>query len=278
MKPIVVLRIVSVSFFAGLLLFSTGCVSTAYQPDISHASSANTTASQARQQLQAALQEGMYKKEIRVSRDGFQIFYPHDPFGAPIWWDGGTFSYRFKNLDDAVVVRLGVQNIYRVKGINVQWNRLESAEAFADALNVLVLKSKGIGQDADFERFKQKAAAWRALVTKPPLPDEAHKYLVLAANAVQEKRFADASDYYEQGLEICPLWPDAQHDVAMIDGELGNYGDAAFHMRCYVELVPGASDAEAARNQVIIWDEKAKEPSSSPSEPFAPEPANTIIK
>lgn len=117
-------------------------------------------------------------------------------------------------------------------------------------------------QDADstWESFKEKADAWRSLTNKPPLPEDVHKYQVLAANAVQEKQFGDAANYYEQGLAIYPLWPDAQHDVAMIDGELGNYGNASFHGRCYLELVPDASDAQTIGDQIIIWDEKAKMP------------------
>ena len=112
--------------------------------------------------------------------------------------------------------------------------------------------------DEDFAAFKTNAAAWRSITNKPPMPQEVHKYQVLAANAVQEKRFEDAADYYEQGLAIYPTWPDAQHDVALIDCELGNYGDAAYHMRCYVELVPNAPDAEAASDQAIVWAEKAR--------------------
>src|SRR5208282_3068401 len=54
-----------------------------------------------------------------------------------------------------------------------------------------------------------------------------------------------------------PLWPEAQYNLAMIDKELGNYSDATYHMRCYLELVPNAKDAEAARDNIIIWEEKA---------------------
>ena len=247
-----------------LFLFCAGCSSVTYQPT-SSSSGGRMTSSQAKYQLKTTLEKAYCdEKKVEITKDGFQVFYPFTWNDTPISWSNKSFSYRFREINNVSVVHFGgfgsLGGMYRINGINVWWRQLDSAQSFADALNVLVQKSKGMSQEADFEQFKQKAAAWRALATKPPLPEEAHKYQVLAANAVQEKRFEDAADYYEQGLEIEPCWPNAQHDVALIEGELGNYSDAAYHMRCYVELAPNASDAPAARDQAIIWDEKAQNP------------------
>jgi tetratricopeptide (TPR) repeat protein len=118
--------------------------------------------------------------------------------------------------------------------------------------------------DEDFATFKERAAAWRSLTNKPPLPEETRKYRVLAEDAYKEKRFEDAAKYYEEGLKVEPLWPQAQFNVAMIESELHCYSDAAFHMRCYVELVPDAQDTEDSRDKIIIWEEKAKNPEQQP--------------
>jgi len=43
----------------------------------------------------------------------------------------------------------------------------------------------------------------------------------------------------------------------MIHGELKEYADAADCMKHYLELVPDAPDANDARNQMFIWEDKA---------------------
>jgi tetratricopeptide (TPR) repeat protein len=144
------------------------------------------------------------------------------------------------------------------------WEKMADAEAFAEAVTALGLHANGKG---DLEAFKEKADSWRSLAVKPELPEEARKYRVLAENAYKEKRFEDARRYYEQGLEIQPLWPDGQFNAAILDKEFGDYGEAVYHMRCFIELAPESKDAAAARDQIIIWEEKAKEPSAASDSP-----------
>jgi len=118
--------------------------------------------------------------------------------------------------------------------------------------------------DADEVRkeatVREKIPAWRALAAKPPLPEGARKYRVLAEDAFGENRFEDAARYYDQALDIQPLWPDGQRNAALLYGELRKYAHAASHMRLYLELVPNAKDAAEARDKIIIWEEKAGHP------------------
>lgn len=107
-------------------------------------------------------------------------------------------------------------------------------------------------------RVREKIPAWRALKQKPPLPPDARRFRVLAEDALREKRFEDAASYYDQGLAIEPLWPDGQFNLAMLYGELRKFAQAASHMRLYLEMVPDATDAQAAQDKIIIWDEKAR--------------------
>jgi regulator of sirC expression with transglutaminase-like and TPR domain len=44
----------------------------------------------------------------------------------------------------------------------------------------------------------------------------------------------------------------------MIYAAQNNYTDALDAMKHYLELVPDAPDAQAAREQMIIWEDKAK--------------------
>ena len=45
----------------------------------------------------------------------------------------------------------------------------------------------------------------------------------------------------------------------MIAAELNDYTDAVEHMQSYLELVPNATDAQSARDQLDLWQLKAKE-------------------
>jgi tetratricopeptide (TPR) repeat protein len=104
--------------------------------------------------------------------------------------------------------------------------------------------------------FQEKVNAWRAL-PKKSLPEEARRFRVLADDAVQNKEFDKAANYYEQGLEIDPMWPAGQFNAAMIYKELNSYAMAAMHLKRYLVLKP--EDVKTYRDQMYIWEEKANE-------------------
>lgn len=142
------------------------------------------------------------------------------------------------------------------------FDTVEKAQAFADAMNRLsYIAGSGAKeqQDAEWRIFQQKAAAWRALSPRPPLAEGARQQRVLAENSVHEKNLDAAIEHYEDGLDIDPLWPEGHFNAALLYAEQNQYSDAIAHMRAYLELVPNASDAEAARDQILIWQDKLKQ-------------------
>ncbi len=110
-----------------------------------------------------------------------------------------------------------------------------------------------------FAEFQPKAAAWRALPAKPAISDDVKQHRLLAEDAYQQKQFDTAAAEYEAGLEIDPLWAQGHFNAAVIYGELKDYDDAIWHMRCYLELLPNAPDAQEARDQMLLWQGKAKQ-------------------
>ena len=114
------------------------------------------------------------------------------------------------------------------------------------------------GREAAWHDFQPKAAAWRALATKPPLGEEADRHRILAENALKEKNMDSAIEHYESALEIQPTWPAGWFNLAVLYAEQKNYADATDAMKHYLELAPDASDAQQARDQMIIWEDKAK--------------------
>jgi hypothetical protein len=112
---------------------------------------------------------------------------------------------------------------------------------------------------ANLEEFKPKAAQWRQLAVKPEMPEEAHRHQVLAENAFQAKDIAKTIAEYQAALHAYPLWPEGHYNLAMLAGEIGGrlgYDIAIFHMKAYVELMPDAPDARAAKDSIIVWEDK----------------------
>lgn len=126
---------------------------------------------------------------------------------------------------------------------------------FATALNSLNALALGQASPGDFH---QQAMAWRQLATKPPLPEEVRVQRLLAEDAVKNKKPEEALGFYETGLDLYPTWPQGRFNAALIAAELGFYADAVEHMQSYLELVPDAPDSQAARDQIAIWQYKAK--------------------
>jgi hypothetical protein len=134
---------------------------------------------------------------------------------------------------------------------------VHAAETFAAALNVL--RTFALDSNAPLRTFSQRAAAWRALATKPPIPEEVRVQRLMAEDAFKENKPAEALNYYELGIQLYPTWPEGNFNAALIAGELGSYADAIEHMQAYLELVPDAADAQAARDKILIWRVKAKQ-------------------
>jgi tetratricopeptide (TPR) repeat protein len=154
----------------------------------------------------------------------------------------------------------------------------DEEKTFADALNALRLYARNYDPshgmppvcfaDKDeqariFAEFQKRAAAWRALPAKPSLTDEVNQHWLLAEDELKEKHFDAALREYEAALEIDPLWPLGQFDAAMLSGELKNYDDAVWHMRCYLELTPNAPDAKDAHDQMLLWQARAEQQGST---------------
>jgi hypothetical protein len=134
---------------------------------------------------------------------------------------------------------------------------VHAAESFAAAFNALRAFAKD--PNAPLRTFTQRAAAWRALATKPPIPDEVRVQRMMAEDAFKANKPDEALHYYETGIQLYPTWPEGNFNAALIAGDLGYYAAAIEHMQAYLELVPDAPDAQAARDKILIWQTKAKE-------------------
>jgi tetratricopeptide (TPR) repeat protein len=133
---------------------------------------------------------------------------------------------------------------------------MNATAQFATALNSLHIYS--LRPTLPEDDFHKRATAWRGLAEKPALPDAARVRRLLAEDAIKNKKPEEALTFYEQALEAYSTWPEGWFNAALVAGELGRYDDAADNMQNYLELVPDAKDAQAARDQLEMWKIRAQ--------------------
>jgi hypothetical protein len=108
----------------------------------------------------------------------------------------------------------------------------------------------------EYANFEAQLNAWRQAAVKPAMPEPAREHQVLAEFAFKEKNVDKAIAEYLAALSIFPTWPEGQYNLATLAGEKKMYELAVQHMKEYLELAPDSSDAQAAKDSVIIWKDK----------------------
>jgi hypothetical protein len=184
-----------------------------------------------------------FKKEDYIEAHGFKfgrafylVGYLHKPQWSALGWGGmgGMVPMQFI------------------------WSEEADAQNFADAFNRLLYAAFRDEGPAELLTFSAAAKAWRENPVKPPLSPVADRERILAENAIKERNLDSAVEHYENGLEAQPMWPAGWFNLALIYAEQNNYADATDRMKHYLELAPDAPDAKDAREQMIIWEDKAK--------------------
>jgi hypothetical protein len=200
---------------------------------------------------------------FRFSFDSFE-------FDARSRWGKDLQHYKvdLKGLPP-VSAKHGFGGVYRLKDEagkdfpvdHLAWDCQESAELAAKAINRL--REMAGDQGMTLRNFSQAAAAWRVLSTKPPVPEEVRAQRLLAEAAFKEGKLGKALYHYETGVELYPVWPEGRFNAALISAELKFYVEAVEQMRAYLELAPDSPDAPSARDQIVIWQDKATQPVAS---------------
>jgi tetratricopeptide (TPR) repeat protein len=235
------------------------------ETDLKQANRGDTFACVQRQPLQ----------QITVSKDGFQ-YIDAGKNDRGFWKDdySVTVSFRFKDMSYLKLAQpKNGQGFYVTNWPNptltpqptrfirqcVGGVSTQDIAGLVAAMNRLIWEASPQADEsrrADERAFGQKAAEWRALTVKPAMPEEAHAHEVLAENAVQEKDAVKAIAEYTAALTIYPTWPEGQFNLALLCGNTGDYNAAVEHMQAYLELMPDAPDARAAKDKLIIWRDK----------------------
>jgi hypothetical protein len=112
---------------------------------------------------------------------------------------------------------------------------------------------------AELKEFEAVARKYREAKIKPSPPEEARKFLVQAEFAFDQQRLADAAKLYTKASILCPWWPQAHYNRAMVlsilkESDNSNYQAAILGMKKYLMLVPDAPNARAAQDNIYKWE------------------------
>lgn len=130
----------------------------------------------------------------------------------------------------------------------------KQAQAIADAL--VAIQMAPIVEKQQQAAFEAVAQSYRDAKVKPEPSEDVRRFKVQALAAVRDKQFADAANYYDQGLQIAPWWPEGHFNRALVLAEINRYPEALKEMHRYLILVPDASDARDAQDLIYQWETK----------------------
>lgn len=118
-------------------------------------------------------------------------------------------------------------------------------------------------RDSAEKLFATQAAAWRAANPKPALSPRADRHRILAEQAMREKNVAKAMYELESALLLDPTWSSGNYNLALLhesaeDGMMAGILEAARYMKRFLLLEPDSREAPAAREKVVIWEDKLR--------------------
>ena len=135
------------------------------------------------------------------------------------------------------------------------WSQTDAQE-IADALRVLVLDSRqnldGIFA-AKYQTFLQTCQPYLDGKGTAPFPEEARQHQLLAQDAASRNDTDKALDEYDAALKAAPCWGQGRYQAALLEAQAGYYPVAIQDMKKYLLLVPAAANAQAVRDQIVIW-------------------------
>lgn len=117
-----------------------------------------------------------------------------------------------------------------------------------------VLARAAMDYPAQEAAFEQAVVSYRNSQIKPLLPEAAVKFKVQAELAVQQKRFDDAVELYNQALRIAPWWPAGHYNRGLIQGELEDYEEGIKALQKYLKLEPEAPNARTVQLKIYQWE------------------------
>jgi|GEM_PF-6385550 len=135
------------------------------------------------------------------------------------------------------------------------WSQTD-AQQIADALRVLVLDGR---QQIDrmlatrYQKFLGLCSTYIDNKTTAPLSEEARQHQLLSQDAASRNDMDKALDEADKEVDAAPCWAQGRYDAALLEAQVGYYPVAVQNMKKYLLLRPDAPNAQAVRDQILIW-------------------------
>jgi tetratricopeptide (TPR) repeat protein len=135
----------------------------------------------------------------------------------------------------------------------------ESTKRLSDAMTGYAEAVK-VADGAAAASIRQSVAA--LLKVQPDLaalPEEARRRALGGDVFVNDGRFERALAEYQAAMGLAPLNPQLHFNAALLCSQVKDYKRAIEHMTIYLQLVPDAPNARAAKDEIIKWERSLTE-------------------
>jgi len=130
----------------------------------------------------------------------------------------------------------------------------ESKGQYKEALSEL---SEALKTADDTEAQAIQESIFSVMRRNPSLsemPEDARKYALRGEVLIKEGNFEQAATEFKKAIQIAPYAARLYYNCALINAELKKYPEAIRHMKIYLKASPDASDARAAKDEIIKWE------------------------
>lgn len=159
-----------------------------------------------------------------------------------------------KELDEIAVNLEGLNTTSKSLAdinLNTAFEKLQVAWGYAASLD----KESKVLLDSVMNRYY---FVYPRLKVKPPVPEFIRKLTVQATSFVEDKNYAQAIEYYQRALTVCPYYPLARFNLAMLYATMRDFRSAISQMNSYMRFAPDAPDIRAAQDKIYEWELKVK--------------------
>jgi tetratricopeptide (TPR) repeat protein len=139
------------------------------------------------------------------------------------------------------------QTLDRAQASESAGRNAEALATYAEALKAADDETAGL--------IRQKAASllkWDPSLAE--LPEEARKHALRGDVLINDGRFAEALVEYAAAVKVAPFNPSLHFTAALINGQLKAYREAVKSMNVYLQLLPDAPNARAAKDEIYKWE------------------------
>ncbi|HEY3644980.1 MAG TPA: hypothetical protein VGM16_06535, partial [Gammaproteobacteria bacterium] len=129
-------------------------------------------------------------------------------------------------------------------------------QQIADSLRVLVLDGRR-RIDAElatrYQKFLDLCGTYLNDKPPAPVPEEARQHALLSQDAASRNDTQKALEESDKTIDAAPCWAQGRYQGALLEAQVGYYPVAVQNMKKYLLLDPEALNAQAARDQILIW-------------------------